>query len=291
MSGRSPRRRGLLALACSVVLTGCTAHLGKPQGPAPTPVITDYEVRRDLRFTPEDWPQPLLGDAYVPRGPGPFPGVLLIHGGGWESGDRAQVAGIADRLARRGFVVFNTTYRLAPAYTFPAPLQDVQLALRWMQTHADELRIRPARIGAFGYSAGAHLAALLGTVSPGDPLFQAPRAAAVVAGGTPADLTQFKGGRLVPQFLGTNWQTDPGAYRRASPQAYVTADDAPFFLYHGSWDALVPASQAQSMHDTLVAAGVRSELFWLRGRGHITAFLTDGAAFDAAAAFLDRELR
>lgn len=274
-----------------ILLVGCSSHLGKPATPAPAALHTDFEVRADLVFTLDDAPRKLLADAYVPTGDGPWPGVLLIHGGGWETGDRDQVASIARRLARRGFVVFNTTYRLAPKDTFPAQIQDVQLALRWMQSHAAELRMRPDRIGAFGYSAGAHLAALLGTLSPGDALASTPRVAAVVAGGTPSDLTKFKGGKLVPQFLGTNWKTDPEAYRRASPVTYVSSDDPPFFIYHGGWDQLVPVDHAEDLHAALQAAGVRSELFVLRGRGHITAFLTDGAAFDAAATFLDRELR
>ena len=160
-----------------------------------------------------------------------------------------------------------------------------------MQANASRLHMNPDRIGVFGYSAGAHLAALLGTLSPGDALAATPRPAAIVAGGTPSDLTKFKGGTLVPQFLGTNWKTDPEAYRRASPVTYISRDDPPFFLYHGSWDQLVPVDHATDLHAALEATGVRSELFLLKGRGHITAFLTDGAAFEAAAAFLDRELR
>lgn len=274
-----------------LLLIGCSTHLGKPATPAPAAVHSDFEVMHDLVFTPDTAPQKLLADAYVPTGAGPWPGVLLIHGGGWEAGDRDQVESIARRLARRGFVVFNTTYRFAPKYTFPAQLQDVQLALSWMQKNAAQLRMRPDRVGVFGYSAGAHLAALLGTLSPGDTLASTPRPAAVVAGGTPSDLTKFKGGTLVPQLLGTNWKTAPEAYRRASPVTYISRDDPPFFIYHGSWDQLVPVDHAEDLHAGLESVGVRSELLLLRGRGHLTAFLTDGAAFDAAAAFLDRELR
>ncbi len=273
------------------LLVGCSTHIGKPTGPAPAPVSTTYDVIRDVTFTPETWPQKLLANVYMPRGAGPWPGILVIHGGGWSSGDREQVEGIAERLAKRGFVAFNTTYRLAPTHQFPAQLEDVQLALRWMQAHAAEYRMRPERLGAFGYSAGAHLAALLGTLSPGDTLASSPRVAAVVAGGTPSDLTKFPGGTLVPQFLGTSLQKDPALFRRASPISYVSADDPPFFVYHGGSDMLVPVDHAEDLHTALDKAGVRSELFILRGRGHITAFLTDGPAFEAAATFLDRELR
>lgn len=281
---------GLLS-GLGFLLVGCSSHIDKPDAPTPAPIKTGYDIVRDVVFTPEEWPQKLLADVYVPRGDGPWPGVLLIHGGGWSSGDREQVQGIAERLAKRGFVTFNTTYRLAPQFLFPAQLADVQLALRFMQANAARFQMRPERIGAFGYSAGAHLAAMLGTLSPGDELFAAPRVAAVVAGGTPSNLTKFKGGKLVPQFLGTTLQKDPDAYRRASPVTTISPDDPPFFVYHGGSDLLVSVDHAEDLHTALLSAGVHSELFILRGRGHITAFLTDGPAFEAAAAFLDRRLR
>lgn len=287
---RFAQLHGLIS-GLSLLLVGCSTHLNRPEAPAPAALRTDFERTRDVLFSPPDWPQPLRADTYVPRGTGPWPGVLLIHGGGWESGDREQVEGLATRLARRGYVVFNTTYRFSPKDRYPAQLHDVQLALRWMHAHADTLNLRADRIAAFGYSAGGHLAALLGVLSPGDADFAPPRVAAVVAGGAPTDLNKFPGGRLVPQLLGTTLQENPDAYRRASPVRYVSRDDPPTFLYHGGLDLLVPPDHASDLHAALLDAGVRSELFLLRGRGHIAAFLTDGAAFDAAAAFLDRELR
>lgn len=273
------------------LLVGCSSHVGKPANSNPAPVSTQFDVIRDVVFTPEVWPQKLLADVYVPRGAGPWPGVLLIHGGGWSSGDREQVKGIAERLARRGYIAFNTTYRLAPKHRFPAQLEDVQLALRWMQDHAADYRMRPERIGAFGYSAGAHLAAMLGTLSTARDSAPEPRLAAVVAGGTPSDLTKFSGGKLVPQFLGTTLEENPELFKLASPVHHISPNDPPFFIYHGGSDLLVSVDHAEDLHAALSNAGVRSELFILRGRGHIGAFLTDGPAFSAAAAFLDRELR
>lgn len=274
------------------LLAGCSSHVGKPEGSTPVPVTTRFELKRDVLISPQDWPQPLLADVYIPEGAGPWPGVLVIHGGGWASGDREQVRGIAERLARRGYVAVNTTYRLAPKHLFPAQLEDVQLALRWMQAHAAEVRMRPERFGAFGYSAGAHLAALLGTLSPGDALADGgPRLAAVVAGGTPSDLTKFEGGKLVPQFLGTSLQKDRALYERASPVHWIGPGDPPFFIYHGGADVLVSVDHAEDLKTALDRAGVPAELFILRGRGHVSAFLTDGPAFKAAAEFLDRQLR
>lgn len=284
----------LLSLLLTAVFaaSGCSMHQGKPTQSAPTPVKTDFEIRRDVVFTPAGWPQALKADVYLPKGKGPFPAVLVIHGGGWNSGDRDQVKGIAERVAKRGFVAVNTTYRLAPGSIFPAQLQDVQQAVLWMRANAAAYNIDPTRIGAFGYSAGAHLAALLGGINENDPLGK-PGAAvrAVVAGGTPTDLTKFPGGTLVPEFIGGGLPGKLAEYRVASPVTYVTAGDPPVFLYHGGWDKLVPVDHAEDYQKLLQKNGVPNELFILRGRGHIAAFLTDGPAVDAALDFLDRWLR
>lgn len=285
MSAFSRLHGGLSGLG--LLLVGCSSHLGQPETPAPAPLVTAYDVQRDLVFTPDGWPQRLQADLYRPRGDGPWPGVLLIHGGGWEGGNRAQVQSLAERLAKRGFVVVNTTYRLAPDWRYPAQIEDVRLAYRWMRTQAGTWGLHPDRIGTWGYSAGAHLAALLGTLPAGTD----GRPQAIVAGGIPSDLTKFRGGKLVPQFLGATLQQAPAVFRDASPFHHVSADDPPHFLYHGGADRLVPVDHAQDYHAALAAAGVESELFILRGRGHIGAFLTDGPAFKAGAAFLDRVLR
>lgn len=281
-----------LLLTAAFGAAGCTIHQGRPDGPAPLRVDSSYQIRRDQVFTPPGWPKALLADVYVPEGEGPFPAVLVIHGGGWESGDRAQVKGLAERIARRGYVAVNTTYRLAPGAIFPAQLQDVQQAVLWMRAQAATYRIDPTRIGAFGYSAGAHLAALLGGIGEAGPLGQ-PGAAikAVVAGGTPTDLSKWPAGKLVPQFIGGNRSQRPAEYRAASPVSYVNDGDPPVFLYHGGADALVPIDHAEDYQKLLSAADVPNELFVLRGRGHILAFLTDGPAVDAALTFLDRHLR
>jgi len=284
----------LLGLLLGAVFgaAGCTIHQGRPETPAPQRVETDYEVRRDQVFTPAGWPQALQADVYVPRGAGPFPGVLVIHGGGWDGGDRDQVAGIARRLAKRGYVAVNTTYRLAPGSIFPAQLQDVQQAVLWMRAHAADYRIDPGRIGSFGYSAGAHLAALLGGVGEKGALGK-PGAAvqAVVAGGTPTDLTKWPAGKLVPQLIGGVRADKLAEYQAASPVSYVDAGDPPVFLYHGGMDKLVPIDHSEDYKALLDAAGVPCELFVLRGRGHIAAFLTDGPAVEAGIEFLDRYLR
>ena len=277
---------GLLLAACG------SQHLGKPSTPAPTPVHSSYTVLRDVRFTPADWPRPLLADLYRPQGQGPFPGVLLIHGGAWKRGDREQVERIATRIAARGFLVMNTTYRLVPEAIHPAQLQDVQQALRWMRSEGPAQGLDPARVATFGYSAGGHLAALAGHVA-NDPKLGDPRTRvqAIVAGGTPADLTLYEGGKLVPAFIGGPKSEKLATFREASPVSHVDAGDPPVFLYQATLDRLVPREQADRYKAVLDAAGVTHELFLIRGHGHISGFFADGSAIDAALDFLDRHLR
>src|SRR5262245_50073490 len=95
---------------------------------------TGYTVERDVVYTPAGWPEALRADLYQPQAAnGTRPAVLLVHGGGWRSRNRNDMNGIAKRLAARGFVVMNVSYRLAPAHRFPAQVHDLQVALRWLR--------------------------------------------------------------------------------------------------------------------------------------------------------------
>lgn len=248
-----------------------------------------FETRRGLIYA-RTCGEALTLDAYVSEGPGPFPGVLVIHGGGWSARRPADMRGVARRLARRGYVALNVTYRLAPAHRYPAAVDDVRAALRWARGEAAALKLDPARVGAWGYSAGAHLAAMLG-VEDGEDLGPLDRVQAVVAGGTPADFALYPKSPIITPFMGMTFAEDPAAWRAASPVSHVTSDDAPFFLYHGTKDVLVEPFQAEGLAAALAKAGVRHELHWVKGRGHVSAFVLDGGAARRALAFLDAALR
>ena len=144
---------------------------------------------------------PLDADVYMPTGKGPFPGMLVVHGGAWRVGTRAQLAGVAATLAEHGYTAVAISYRLAPSATFPAQIYDCQAAVRWMRTNASELKIDPQHIGGFGYSAGGHLVALLGVLSDKDfkeegiPADSASaRLQVVLAGGAPCDFRDLPPG-------------------------------------------------------------------------------------------------
>lgn len=240
----------------------------------------------------------LKADIYTPRGEGPFPGVLVVHGGAWRMGTRGQLSGIAQRLAEHGFTAVAISYRLAPAHKFPAQIEDCKEAVRWMRTNATRLKIDPEHIGGFGYSAGAHLVSLLGTTDAHDGLEGtsdenaiSTRLQAVAAGGTPCDFS------ILPAdvdglafWLGGTRKQKPELYRIASPQTFITPDDPPFFFFHGQTDLLVPLMSPQRMNQALAAAGVKSELYIVPEVGH-TAACMDHNAIDKSIAFLEQHLK
>ncbi|SFF59671.1 Acetyl esterase/lipase [Fontimonas thermophila] len=236
-------------------------------------------------FTPPEWPQPLSGDLYRPASCTACPVVLLIHGGGWRSGKRTHMHAFAADLQARGYAAFSIDYRLVPAYIFPAQLDDVRLALEWLQAQAPALGLDAQRIGAWGYSAGAHLAALAALTT------ETPRVRAVVAGGLPADLVAAADSPLVQRFLGGTLEQMPERYRAASPLHQVDANAPPMFLYHARWDWIVSSEHPRRMQAALASAGVDHALEWLGWRGHIAGFFWPGAAREHALDFLDRHLR
>ncbi len=241
-------RNSLLILLVGLASVGCAVHEFRPDQSSAQVPDYDFEVVESVRYTPDDWPSELAADIYMPEGAGPFPAVLVVHGGGWSGGSRGNMKSHSKALVRAGFVAVNISYRLAPDTQFPGQLHDLQQAMHWIHANAKQYKIDAARIGGFGYSAGAHLVSLLGVMRATDENDQPyggkqTRLAAVASGGTPADLAAYEeSGRLLRQFLGGTRQEMPERYAAASPITHVNAQSPPFFLYHGQWDTLVPIS-------------------------------------------------
>ena len=276
----------LLSAFALLALTGCASFSSRLHSAAsPTQPLANYAVSKDIIFTPAGWPKAMPATLYAPAGAGPFPAVLLLYGGAWSQSDhRWQMAIIARKLARRGYVVMSATYRGVPNDRYPAAYDDVRQAVIWLRANAATYHGRADRIGVYGYSAGAHLAALLGTVNQ-------PPVQAVVAGGTPADLTYHPGGDLVPHFLGGTYDQIPAVFREASPVFHVHSGDPPFFLYYGTKDQLVDPENTRRLKAALDGVGVPCQVYPLEGKGHMATLIFGGAAEDAALDFLDRTLR
>ncbi|MBI4617124.1 MAG: alpha/beta hydrolase [Planctomycetes bacterium] len=249
-------------------------------------------LRLDIPYCSPDG-EDLLLDAYLPKGEGPFPAVVVIHGGSWRSGTRRQLALHAWWFAREGLAAFAIDYRLAPRHVWPAQIHDCKAAVRWIRAHAAEYRVDPERIGAHGYSAGGHLAALLGAAGPGDGLEGVQegeesdtRIQAVSVGAAPLDL---RGSATFQEFLGGPPGAIPDVYRAASPVVHVSGDEPPFFFFNGSRDRVVRSNSLRAMIDPLRAAGIRAEFYEVEGTGHIATVLHPGA-IERAATFLRENL-
>lgn len=222
-------------------------------------------------------------DVYVPAGEPPvggWPAVLAIHGGGWRHFDRSSMAGASERLAGAGYAVVNINYRLVPAGQYPAAVQDSLCALAYTRAHAAEWRIDPARIATYGYSAGGHLASMVGVASAGrrhQPDCAAGvtgPAAAVVSGAGPEDMWLFPEVDTVVEFIGGSKAAVPELWDAASPITYVEAAAAagelpPFLFVHGEEDWFAGIEHSERMRDRLLAAGGQAELFSIPGGGHL----------------------
>lgn len=207
-------------------------------------------------------------DVYGAAGPRTetHPAVLLIHGGGWTSLDKSTMRRMGQFLARSGFVAFSIDYRLLQGTEnrWPAQLDDAQRAVRWVRANAPKYGVNSERVGAFGHSAGAQLAALLGmeeTRDNSDPALAkySSRVQAVVDVSGPTDFTTAKdaaGLAFLTNLMGTDYSSHPEVWRGASPIYQVSKGDAPFLIVHGTLDENVPIAQAQEFFHRLRSAGV-----------------------------------
>ncbi|UCH39157.1 MAG: alpha/beta hydrolase [Gammaproteobacteria bacterium] len=284
----------IFTLAASLLLAGCYSHLN--QHAATEPGSADYDIDRvvdGIVYTPPYWPQPLQADLYLPQKNGPHPVVLTIHGGGWANRNRDDMAGISRKLARHGYAVFNVSYRFAPYYTYPAQLHDIYQALAWIDKNAPTYNLDRNRLNVWGYSSGAHLAALTASFdNDALPVSERNRLSsirAVVAGGIPSDLRKYSGSPIVMRFMGGDRDEMPGRYAEASPAYHISADDPPVFLYHGKLDFLVATDQATDYYKALLAAGIQAELYLHNWREHMTMFVFGGHAENRAIQFLNRK--
>jgi acetyl esterase/lipase len=251
-------------------------------------------------------PQNLLLDLYLPlTGSAPHPLVIWVHGGGWSGGSRFPAPAHATNLCSLGYAVASIDYRLSGVAVWPAQIQDCKGAIRWLRANAATWGIDPERFGVWGSSAGGHLVAFLGT-SGGVPTATIGNVTVDLEGAIGGNLgessrvqavcdwfgpTDFLAMRDFPSFdheaptspesnlLGAAIQTVPDKAATADPITFLTPDDPPFLVMHGTIDTTVPFNQSE----LLVAAaqrraGVATTFFPIQGNGH------GGPGFTTAAA-------
>ena len=255
-------------------------------------VAARAELKTDIEFAQVGGTNLTL-DAFVPEGAGPFPTCILVHGGGFTRGDKTSyIKPLFGPLSKAGFVWFTINYRLAPQHRYPACVEDVESAIRWVKAHAAEYKADPKRIAIIGESAGGHLVSLAGVRAKAET-----RVAAVVPFYAPHDLelqvnhrhalgpsmealfgltelnakTEVEPARM-PALRSTSvlnlndaaWKT----LREASPISYVRKGLSPYLLVHGTKDATVPFEQSLKFQEKMKASGNACDLIAVEGGIH-----------------------
>lgn len=259
-------------------------------------------VLRDVRFAAPAG-HALFADLHLPAPTAePVPAILWLHGGGWRSGTRRLGPDLSRFFAARGFAMIAVDYRLSGRAIFPAQIEDVKTAIRWVRSVSSRYCIDPARIGLWGASSGGHLAALAGLTN--DRHFTPPDAPyrdrssdvqAVVDGYGPVDFLQMDAHRpprgtrsddpenlMLPRLdmrsedpdsyesllLGAPIASCPARVREASPLTYVQPGAPPFLLMHGASDTTVAPHQSELLFDALEREGNEATLVLVEGLGH-----------------------
>lgn len=224
------------------------------------------------------------------------PGLVILHGGGFSKGDKDEYVKLAADFVKQGYVCITPSYRYLGEAQFPACIEDVKCAVRWFRANAARYWVDPDRIGAFGSSAGAHLACMLGLAGSnagleGDGPHRKVSSAvqAVVANAPPADLFD----RPPPGWkLAKDPELATTIGRLSSPVTYARADAPPMLIFHGTADTVVPVSQSDTLVAALKAAGAK-DLTYLRveGAGHRVIGDNYARFFPVISDFFDRTLK
>ena len=274
-----------VVLVAVIVAWGCWSALaagGVPNG---------VRAEKDIQYVPGgDAAQRL--DLYLPDKPAakPLPLVVWVHGGAWKGGSKAGCPALG--MVAKGYVAASVEYRFSQKALFPAQIQDCQAAIRWLRANSGKYNIDPDHIGVWGASAGGHLVALLGTAG-GKKAFppvggnedQSDRVQAVCDYFGPADFNTVmqqaaddKNVKNIFKFntpsdpysglIGVNLGSDKTKGDAVSPVHFVSRDNPPFLILHGTRDALVPFAQSEQLAAALKAKGVDVLLQRFPGAGH-----------------------
>lgn len=238
-----------------------------------------------LSYALIDGYRPLVLDLHVPTGVERPPVVMWVHGGGWATGDRRHVPlqwgqeRMFERMLAAGLAVATPDYRLTAEAELPAAVHDLVAAVRYLRRYAEELGVDGDRLGLWGDSAGAHLAAVAGLAGSREVPDPWVLGDAGVGGGRTdvgaivwwygaSDLT------VLPDLAAWMWPTvtsDERAElaRRLSPVTYLEADSPPLLVMHGDADGIAPVEEARRLHAAAQATGCRSELVIVPGTDHV----------------------
>jgi len=251
------------------------------------PEITNCTVQNGVPYSTDSRSNPYhFMDVYLPVGNGLFPAFVYVHGGGWVRGSRSDYNETAEFYAKRGIAGFAVDYTLTTANKtgWPDNVQDVIEAIRFIRENAMNYRINSNRIALFGYSAGAQFASLAGTLSGNESFLKGSsgnekirsRVCLVVdySGATDFDyIGKYENASSVYRILtrafgNVSYSANPNLWIEASAATYVSSDDPPFVIIHGTADMVVPIGVAVSFNAKLQAAGAETHFIRVEGGDH-----------------------
>jgi acetyl esterase/lipase len=294
--------------ALLVLMTAAITSLGAQPPAGKGPVPAGVVAHRDLAYVESGHARQML-DLYLPATPpkGPLPVIIWVHGGGWQNGTKANALPLRLGFVAKGYAIASIGYRLTEAATFPAQIQDVKAGVRWLRAQASHYGLDPERFVAWGSSAGGHLVALLGTAGDvrafevGAHLDRSSRVQAVIDYYGPSDFQRFvdtpgyashrRPDAPESKLIGGPVTENKEKAAAASPVTYVSKDDAPFLIVHGSADPTVPVNQSEVLHAALAQAGVTSTVHILPGAKHGGPEFTSAQMLGRVEEFLAKELK
>lgn len=263
------------------IILSLAGALALPAQTPEAPKVPDTVVaEREVEYSAVGGPQTMDIFRLREASNRPRPAVLLVHGGGFRAGSKEGYIPLAIELAEHGYVAATANYRLAPRNQFPAAVEDVKAAVRFLRASAAKYNLDASHIGALGGSAGGHLVLMLGLTAgvaefegSGPNRDQSSAVECVVDEYGPTDFTQsysksVDAAEVLPMFLGGDLDHERPAHMRASPLNWVTPNAAPILAIHGTADNYVAYEQSLWIIERLIAAGVPAELETITGAGH-----------------------
>ncbi len=238
------------------------------------------EVLKDIEYAKKNSVSLKL-DLCRPKGlTAPRPGMVLTHGGGFRTDDKKALLDECQELAKLGYVAATVNYRFAPAFPYPAQIDDVQYAVRWLRANATKYGIDSNNMGSMGGSAGGYLATMLGVRDTRDPslglsTYSSKVKAVVDRFGAPMDTTTpidpnspyaELQEEIMEDYL-RGYTVTPELLAEISPVTYATSDDAPLLAVHSVNDQLAPIIHSQKIVNALTKAGVAAKLEPFQGKG------------------------
>lgn len=254
-------------------------------------------------------------DIYIPEGEGPFPVVVLIHGGAFKMGDKGMETRNAEALVAKGYAAASINYRLSGEAQFPAQIEDCKAAVRFLRANAAKYRLNPDKIGSWGASAGGNLSALLGTSSgvaelEGNELGNAGVSSNVIAcvdwfgpinflamdeeaQALGFSINTNSASSPESQLIGKAIQSAPELVKKANPTSYITKDDAAYFIQAGSNDRNIPYTQSRNFSEALknVLSKEKVSFELLEGAGHGGPQFSAPGNIEKVIAFFDKNLK